>query len=196
MKNRIVEYINGLDRRNLLMLYMSLIILAVIFYLNINESIFSNKIEQNHGTILKLKKALKSNKILEKKILKLKKEYKGIQKNIFALQEDIKYLKILISTSLMSLNDKKFIGFLKTILDISVENGLNSSYSISKEKDKLIQYTIFLNGNFEKERYRDFVKFIQEIEKLKVIKTINQSTISDVNGILNYKIIINFWGIE
>jgi aspartyl/asparaginyl beta-hydroxylase (cupin superfamily) len=195
--NRIEEYLDSLDKKNLFMLYFSIVILAAIFYYYVNIGIFGKKIEENNLKIDSLEMKLTKNRTLEKKVAKLKKEYKLYQQKLLSSKEDLKYLSLLIATSdVLKINDKKFIEILNRILDAGIENAIAPSYEITTSDDKFKKYVITLKGNFYPEEYRNFMNYISEIEKINSIKTFDFASFKEDNATVSFRMKIIFWGIK
>ena len=197
MMNRIEEYLDSLDKKNLFMLYFSIVILAAIFYYYVNIGIFGKKIEENNLKIDYLEMKLTKNRTLEKKVAKLKKEYKLYQQKLLSSKEDLKYLSLLIATSdVLKINDKKFIEILNRILDAGIENAIAPSYEITTSDDKFKKYVITLKGNFYPEEYRNFMNYISEIEKINSIKTFDFASFKEDNATVGFRMKIIFWGVK
>jgi hypothetical protein len=179
------------------MLYFSIVILAAIFYYYVNIGIFGKKIEENNLKIDSLEMKLTKNRTLEKKVAKLKKEYKLYQQKLLSSKEDLKYLSLLIATSdVLKINDKKFIEILNRILDAGIENAIAPSYEITTSDDKFKKYVITLKGNFYPEEYRNFMNYISEIEKINSIKTFDFASFKEDNATVGFRMKIIFWGVK
>ncbi|WP_457565042.1 hypothetical protein [Caminibacter sp.] len=198
MMNRFEEYLNGLDKKNLFMLYFSIIIAAGIFYYYVNYSVFSQKIEENQNKISSLSFKLRDIRALEMKIKRIKKEYKKYQEKILSKKDDLKYLKLLIATSdVLNLNDEKFVKILNSILNAGIYNGINPSYEIEKKQDNFKIFTLTLKGSFSPDEYKNFYNLIKAIEGIRAVKNFeNAKIVFDKNASVNYKLKVNFWGVK
>jgi len=194
--NKFEEYLNGLDKKNLVMLYMSLIIAAGVLYYNFNYSFLENKIEQNRAQIKKLLfKSIKSHD-LNNKLIQLKKQYKKMEKKHMSLTEDLKYLNILINTSpILKLSDEKVLNILKDILQYAINNNIMASYKMQFVSNDYNAYIIDMQGTFDANYFMNFYKFVKSIEKMKVIKEIKILKIEKDKDI-KFDMQIYFWGLK
>jgi hypothetical protein len=131
--NRIEEFLQTLDIKNKIMLYLSIIIIGVIVYYNFNYDFLYSKIKNNDREIQNLeKKVLISMKDLNKKLAKLKKEYKNLKALKNEKIQDLEYLNKRINLSVLKINDSQFYTFLENILNKSDNLNLNPNYYIKQ----------------------------------------------------------------
>ena len=193
--NRIEEYLNTLDKKNLFFLYSSVIIVAFIIYYNFNYNILQEKIDNYNNEIFSLQENLQTTNDLKKKLLKLKTEFKQLKKENMSLSEDLKYLNVLVNTtSILHIDEKHFMNILKKILEKAVKNNIKASYIISKETDRYKNYVIRINGVFEPKDFINFYRFIKNLEKIKAIKEIEYLKLEKKEKV-QFDLKIVFWGL-
>ena len=192
--NRFEEYFSNLDKKNLIMLYLSLIIAAGVIYYNFNYSVLQNRIEENYVEINKLKSKKPQN--LNTKLVTLKKKYKLLKKTQETLSEDLKYLNLLLKTSsILKMSDKKMLNILRDILQYAIDNNIVASYDMRFVSDKYNNYIINVKGSFDAKRFNDFYGFVKSIENMKSIKEIKILKFSNKENI-EFNMQIYFWGLK
>ena len=196
MVNKIEDYLNSIDKNNLILCYLLIAILIGLFYYNFNYSILDDKIQQYNYQIKYLKNRIKNNKSLNIKLKQLKKNIKILKTKNFSLKEDIKYLNALINSSnIFNINEKRFFTILKDILKKAVDNRIKASYKIKIDTDKFKVYSIHIDGDFNKENFFNFFDFIKNLESIANIKKIEKLLITKENNSIKFSLIINFWSI-
>ena len=194
--NRFEEYLNGLDKKNLIMLYLSIIIAVGVIYYNYNYSVLQDKIEQNNNEIHKLLQKSKKSHSLNKKLVSLKKEYKNLQKTHESLVEDLRYLNLLINTSpILKLTDKKILNILRDILQYAIDNNIVASYEMQFVSGDYNNYIINIKGSFDVNDFMNFYKFIKSVESMNAIKEIKMINFQKKENV-EFTMQIYFWGLK
>ena len=191
--NRIKEYLENLDNKNLIMLYLSVLILFIIIgYFVYQKIIFPKKqqlINQKISLITKIRE-VKSNNY---EIIKLRKIEKNKKLEINSLREDLNYLNALIySAPKININKKRYLTLIDNYLKIG--SNLNASFKFNQTK-KINKYNIYISGKFLPEEYFTFVKFLKILQNQKVIVTINSLNL-DYEKYVNYDINLSIWSIK
>ena len=193
--NRIEEYLNSLDKKNLVLLYASIIIAVFIVYYNYNYNILQEKIDNYNVKIVQLKKKLESTNSLRSVLSELKTQLKKLKKQNVSLNEDLKYLNVLVKTSsILHRNEKNFLNILKNVLHNAIQNNIKASYTIDKNTDEYKKYIINVQGEFEPEMFDKFYEFIKNLEKIKAIKEITQLKIIKKDKV-QFDMNIVFWSL-
>jgi len=196
--NRVEKYLQELNKKNKILLYISIIILGFIIYYNFNYSYLNEKYEKLHSQVNALyKKVNISFYDLQNKLKNLKQTYKLQYQKNSSLQEDYRYLKVLINTSeVLTLNEEKFFSILETILKMSSQKGINSSYEIEQNKKDLLIYKVKIYGNFAVNNFLNFLEFVKTIEKIKAIKKISSLKLEYKDQEIKFDMICEFWSIK
>jgi hypothetical protein len=193
--DRIEEFLQNLDIKNKVLLYLSVLIFGIIIYYNFNLNYLSPKIKYNENLIKKLeKKTHLSLKSYNKKLYELKKKYKSLLALKNEKIQDLKYLNKRINLSVLFINDKKFYSLLENILNKSYDLGLNPNFYITQNFDKFKKYIIDVNGTVGICEEKDLLDFIKYLESSKYVVNIDEFTF-DFNS-SNYFIRYNIWGIK
>jgi predicted metal-dependent enzyme (double-stranded beta helix superfamily) len=193
--NKIEEYLNSLDKKNIMFLYVSVVIAAFIFYYNFNYSVLQKKIDTNNQEMITLENKLKKISILSLKLKKLKIKLKRLRKQNISLNEDLKYLNMLIKTSaVLHIDEKKFLSILKDILQKATNNNINASYVINKNIADFKTYIIEIKGEFDPLNFDKFYMFVKNLESIKAIKEIKNLNLSKRDNV-KFEIKILFWSI-
>lgn len=191
--NRVEEYLNTLDKRNIVMLYASVIIAVFVVYYNFNYSVLQKSINENNQEIISLKHKLNRSNTLLLELKKLKTEAKKLKKKNLSLTEDLKYLNLLVKTSpVLHIEEKHFLEILRQILKKAVNSNIEASYKIEKNTDKYKTYEIEVNGEFSPAEFENFYKFIKNLESIGAIKEIRELKI-DKNEKVEFEMKIVFW---
>ncbi len=195
MRNKIEEYLNDLDKKNLIMLYASVIIMFFIIYYNYNYSVLSEEIISYDNKISKLQQNLKHNISNKKELVSLKKMMIELKKENVSLKEDLKYLSMLVKTSkILYINDEKFLDILNYILQKAVNSNIKASYTLNVQTEKFKKYLIKIKGVFKAKQYIDFYNFIKSIESIKAVKVISNIKLEKKENI-EFEIKVLFWSI-
>ncbi|GAX87078.1 conserved hypothetical protein [Lebetimonas natsushimae] len=193
--NRLEEFLQDLDNKNKIMLYLSVVIIGIIIYYNFNYSFLSSKIDSNQEKIKKLEKSLNfSIKNYNIKLAKLKKEYKNLLTIENEKLQDLEYLNKRINLSTLNVNDKSFYSLLEKILSKSYDEGLTPDFYIHKNIDRFKKYTIDINGSVEVCDEKNLLNFIKYLESRKYINNLSKFKL-DINS-TNYFIKYNIWGLK
>ena len=194
MINKIEEYLNSIDKKNLIILYLLVASLIGLVYYNFNYSILGDEIKKYNYEIESLEKKIKDNSSLLVKLKQLEKNIKKLKAENFSLKEDIKYLNVLIgSSNVFNINEKRFFNILKNILQKAVDNDIKASYKIKVSEDKFKVYSIHINGEFYKENFFNFLNFIKDLESIRNIKKIQNLLVTKKDNSIKFSLIINFW---
>jgi len=191
---RVNEYFSNLDKKNLLMLYLSMLILFFI----IGNLIYSNYIVSEKENLDKQKKEIikKLSKIRSyKRVISSSKEKYLKQKSLLAtLEEDVRYLNsVIYSSNRLYIDNKKYLSILNNYLQIAPL--INASFEFNVTKSDVKNYNIYINGNIDVNDYFKFVSFIKELEKADAIVTIDNLALNRDKNIINYDINISIWSI-
>jgi len=195
--NRFEEYLNSLDRKNIIMLYISVFVIGFIVYYNYNYSVLQERIEQNSEKITKLQLKNKKTSTLYKELKKLKQEVKKLESLNASLQEDYKYLSMLVKTSrVLNISDGDFFDILRSILHSATVNNIKASYKIETKLGDYKEYMIMLSGDFTNENFKNFYDFIKSIESIPYIKKIEQLEFSKTKDAVMFNMSVSFWSIR
>jgi len=187
-------YLDSLDKKNLIMLYSGILILFFI----IGNFIYSNYILEE-----KVKLDAKKKEILKK--LSEVRGYRSVidrdrkkylkQKSLLAsLEEDLKYLNSVIVTSKrLYIDKKKFLDILNNYLKIGAY--LDASFELNTSKS-LSKYNLVISGNFNSDKYLEFVNFLRVIESAKAIITINKCSLKEEKNRVYYNLKVSIWSIK
>jgi len=196
MINKIEDYLNNLDKKNLILFYLLSAILIGLIYYSFNYSILEDKIKQYNYQIESLEKKIRDNNSLTAKLEQLEKTIKILETKNFSLKEDIKYLNMLIkSSNIFNINEKKFFIILKNILQKGVDNNIKASYRIEISANKLKVYSIYISGKFSKENFFNFFNFIKDLESIQNIKKIQNLSITKEDNFIKFSLTIDFWSV-
>jgi len=192
---RVNEYFSNLDKKNLLMLYLSMLILFFI----IGNLIYSNYIVSEKENLDKQKKEIikKLSKIRSyKKVISSSKKKYLKQKSLLAtLEEDVRYLNSIVYTSKrLYIDDKKYLTILNKYLQVAPL--INASFEFNKTIKDVKEYNIKVNGIMDVKNYFNFISFIRELEKVDAIVTINQLVLNRKKDNINYEINLSLWSIN
>jgi hypothetical protein len=191
--NRIEEFLNGLEKKHLVLLYLSIAMLGVVIYFNFNISFMKSEAIKYKKEIAKYKR-LKNGGLnkLKLQLLNLTKQEKKLLKKKYKLKEELKRLNTLIMTSpVLFISDNSFANILKEILYNSEKFNVKISLNISNDKDIFKIYTINLNGKAN--NMYDIYRFIQSIEKIRKIKKVEIANIKDLKDSVAFDLVIKFW---
>ena len=193
--NRLEEYLNSIEKKQLYMLYISILIAVGVLYYNFNYSFLQNKINTQTSKISVLENKLKKTNYLELKLIKIKNQIKKLKKENSGLSEDLNYVNILITSSnILNINDKKFPDILKNVLNEAVNNNIQASYTINKNLTNFKTYNIDINGTFTPKQYYDFAYFIKNLEDINGIKEIKNFSLKKDRKV-KFHISIIFWSL-
>lgn len=193
--NRLEEFLQNLDKKNKIMLYLSVVIIGVIVYYNFNYSFLSSKIDENEEKIKKLEQNYNfSIKNYNFKLAKLKKEYKSLLAIENEKLQDLEYLNKKINLSILNIDDKKFYSLLEKILSKSYDDGLTPDFYINQNIDKFKKFTIDINGSIGVCEERNLFNFIKYLESRKYVVNISKFKLD--NNRSNYYIKYNIWGLK
>jgi len=196
MMNRIEEYLNSLDKKNKIILYLSIVIAGFVLYYNINLSYLQDEIDYNENVIASIKKEMKNTSLLKLKVKKKKLELKKLKKENATLIEDLKYLQVLIATSpILHIKEESFLEILRKILFRAYENGITASYEIVKDEGDYLVYNINIKGAFKRKDFSKFYSFIRSLESIKGIKSIDYLNIYKVENV-GFEMNCKFWSIK
>jgi hypothetical protein len=193
--NRFEEFLQGLDIKNKIMLYLSVLIVGIIIYYNFNYNNLNAQIEDNNRLLKSLNKKIHiSKKDYILKLNKLKKEYKNLKIKKNEKIQDLEYLNKRIDLSYLNINDKNFYSFLENILYKSSILDLNPNFYITQNFDKFKRYVIEIKGSLgfcEEENLFNFIRFL---ESSRYVVNVDSFKL-DKNG-SGYFIRYNIWGVK
>jgi len=191
--NQIKEYFENLSKKDLIMLYLSILIFSfIIGYFVYQKVIFPKKQHFTNQKILLIKKIrrLNSNNY---EVIKLKKIYKNKKLKINSLKEDLNYLNALIySTPKININQKKYLNIINNYLKIG--SNINASFEFN-QTNRINKYNIYISGKFIPQEYFIFVKFLKILQNQKAIVTIDKLNLSYKKKI-HYDINLFIWSMK
>jgi hypothetical protein len=191
--NRLEEFLQNLDIKNKIMLYVSLVIVAGIIYYNFNLGYMSSKIEDNKKVIKDLEKKIHfSIKENRHKLAVLKKEYKQLILKERKHKENLEYLNRRISFSSLRLDDSKFYSLLRDILNKSNLLNLAPNFVINKKVDKFVKYNLEINGSLNICEEKKFFELIKFLESTKYVSNIESLDRNSTDYLIHYTV----WGIK
>ncbi|WP_156920221.1 MULTISPECIES: hypothetical protein [unclassified Lebetimonas] len=195
MMNRLEEFLQNLDKKNLLLLYLSVFIIGIIIYYNFNYNVLSSKIDENSRLIGDLEnKANVSLKKYNTKLAKLKKEYRNLKIKEYSKLQDLDYLNKKIDLSILNINDKNFYSLLENILYKSSVLNLNPNFYISKNNNNFKIYNIEINGTLGYCNERNLFNLIKFLESQKYVNSVESCYIDENRS--NFYIKYNVWGLK
>ncbi|WP_024787669.1 MULTISPECIES: hypothetical protein [unclassified Lebetimonas] len=193
--NRLEEFLQNLDKKNLLLLYLSVFIIGIIIYYNFNYNVLSSKIDENSRLIGDLEnKANVSLKKYNTKLAKLKKEYRNLKIKEYSKLQDLDYLNKKIDLSILNINDKNFYSLLENILYKSSVLNLNPNFYISKNNNNFKIYNIEINGTLGYCNERNLFNLIKFLESQKYVNSVESCYIDENRS--NFYIKYNVWGLK
>jgi len=193
--NRLEEFLQDLDTKNRIFLYLSVVVVAITIYYNLNYNYLSDKIDKNKEEIKKLKKESKIDiNVYNKKIVTLKKEHKKLTVLRNEKFKDLKYLNVRLNLSSLKIDDNKFYSILKNILSETGTLGLSPNFAITQNVDKFKTYTIEINGILPYCGEKSLFTFVKFLESQSVVNNIDKLSF-DKNSSTFY-IKYNMWGIK
>ncbi|WP_024791863.1 hypothetical protein [Lebetimonas sp. JS138] len=193
--NRLEEFLQNLDKKNLLLLYLSVFIIGIIIYYNFNYNLLSSKIDENSRLIGDLEnKANVSLKKYNTKLAKLKKEYRNLKIKEYSKLQDLDYLNKKIDLSILNINDKNFYSLLENILYKSSVLNLNPNFYISKNNNNFKIYNIEINGTLGYCNERNLFNLIKFLESQKYVNSVESCYIDENRS--NFYIKYNVWGLK
>jgi len=193
--NRLEEFLQDLDQKNRIMLYLSVVVVGIIIFYNFNYAILSAEIDENSAKIDKLNKDVHfSMRHYNSKLVKLKRESKKLILKKNEKAQDLSYLNTRINLSSLKTDDKIFYSILEGILSKSASLNLNPSFSITQEVDKVNKYQIKINGTFQKCSEKNLFNLIKFLESKKYVNTIDKFYIDKNSSV--YSIEYNIWSIK
>ena len=186
------EYLENLDKKNLIMLYIAMLI--VVFMMG--NFLYSSFIEEEKANLDLKKKEIykKLSKIRGyKKVINSSKEKYLKQKSLLAaLEEDVRYLNsVIYSSNRLYIDDKKYLSILNNYLQIAPL--INASFEFNVTKNDVKSYNIYIDGNMSVDDYFKFVSFIKELEKADAIVTIDSLVLNRIKNSVYYDINVSIW---
>jgi hypothetical protein len=193
--NRLEEFLQNLDNKNKIMLYLSILIIAVIIYYNFNYNFLNSEITDNDKEIKKLEKKVNSSiKNYVNTLFKLKKEYKNLTVIKNEKIQDLEYLNKRIDLSYLKINDKNFYSLLENILYKSNNLNLTPDFYINKDFNEFKKYIIDIKGVLGFCQEKNLFDFIKFLESRKYCVNIDKFSLEKNNS--TYFIRYNIWGIK
>jgi len=193
--NKLEEFLEQLDKKNKIMLYMSVVIAAITLFYNFNYSSLRVQIEQNDKKISKLNKEVHfSLNHYSIKLANLKKISKKLVLKENEKLQDLDYLNRRVALSILNVDDKIFYSILEDILSKTSSLNLTPSFSIDKNITKFNKYQIKINGLVQNCAEEKLFKLIKILESRRYVNSINEFFIDRNNS--TYYIEYNIWGIK
>jgi len=190
------EYFEELDKKKLFLIYFLFFICIGFIYYNYVYLVFDKEFKKYDKEIEKIRKEIKNTKLLPYKLDKLQKQIRKLEKENLSLNEDLKYINLLIkSSTILNINEKSFLAILESILRKAILNNIKASYIIGDKIDSFKIYTIDIEGNFEKEYFDNFFNFIKDLESIRKIKSIQLLKFKKNNNNIEFYLKIDFWSI-
>jgi len=176
--NRLEEYLNKLNKKDLIYLFLSI---PVFFFMIYYQFIYSY-LEKEHNKLI-AKKRVETKKLrkisTEIRVVKnVKHDIKPYKIKLSSLKEDYKFIKYSFSNlELIKLSEKKLYNVLTDILNFSKKSNLTISIFIDKSTppkpfNNALEVTIKGKGN-----YLNIVKFIDYIESRKILVRVKELNI-------------------
>jgi len=192
--NKLNEYLENLDKKNLFMLYISAIIVFIIIGFMIEEYYFESKINNLNAQKLKLIKKISKTKKNEKILIKLKKNYLRDKSLLASLKEDFIYLNsVITSSNKLYIDKRKYLKILNNYLQKGTN--LNASFKLNETKN-IEKYKIHINGSFLSRNYFEFTNFLKTIESPNGVITINSIHLFEKKNEIFYDINVSIWSIK
>ena len=193
--NRIEEYLQSLDNKNRLMLYVAILLLGGFIYYYVNYNIFYQKIssleQKKYNILAKIKKQTNA---VTTELVKLRKRYKKLLKQNTILKEDLKYLIVVVNTSKkIFIDDKKFFYILNDILKKSNRYQVNSTYIINTKKEELKIFKVISRGKMDVSEFLNLANWIRSVERIEYIKNISKAEFNRTKEDINFSVEFNFW---
>jgi len=196
--NKLENYLNSLDKKNLIMLYLSVFVIFFIVYYNYNYTVLQKRIDTNENQLYQLQQKLNKLGNYNQKLIALKKELKKVKQENLSFREDLKYLNVLVKTSsILYIKDKQFIDILKSILQNATDNNIKATYQIDKKKDNYKRYIININGEFDTNGFYNFYNFVKSLESIKAVKEIENInfTYDEKAKLIKFNLKFSIWGL-
>ena len=191
--NNIKDYVENLDKKNFIMLIVSILILCfiIVYYLN---DFFSKKEKLLFKEKIELIKKIRETRILNSKITNIKKRHKLLKTKYNNLNNDLVYLLSEIeSSNVLIIKKVKFLHILHSYINIGAN--INASFDINQTK-KLNKYNINIKGDFISDKFLNFAYFIRTIEQPKAIITINNLQILKNRNNIIYDMNVSIWSFK
>jgi len=192
--NKLNEYIENLDKKNLFMLYASVIIVFIIMGFVFDQYYFEPKFNSLNMQKVKLIKKISKIRKNEKKLTTLKKNYLHDKSLLASLKEDYIYLNSVISSS-----DKLYVSKIKYLKNLKnyLLNGTNLKASFEFNETKNIEkYKIHISGSFLPQNYFEFIRFLKTIESPNAVITINSINFFEKKDKIFYDMNVSIWSIK
>jgi len=191
--NRLNEFLENLDKKNLIMLYVSILIICFIIVYYVYQDILLPKKELLTNQKISLIKKIRELRNKPEIITVLRRKYKNKKIKVNEAKEDLRYLKELIySTPRLNISQKEYLNILDKYIQIG--SNINASF-IFNETKKLNKYNIEINGKFSPVNYFEFVKFLKTLQKPNAIVTINDLLLN-YDNVVNYDINLSMWSFK
>jgi hypothetical protein len=199
MIERLEEVFSSLDKKNKIMLYLSVLIVIFIIYYHFDLGYLSKKENKLKDTLSSYKSELKYvSSDYDTKLVKLKEEYKKLKLQLANLKFDLMNVKFFIKTTkILMIDNKEVVSVLKFILNSAYKNGIISSYFINTSENK--DYSILsinIDGSFRPYKVEEFYKFLTTLESLKKVNKIESFSLENSFDDVNFSIRYKMWGIK
>jgi len=177
---KIEEYLNSIEKKELIYLFLSIPIVVFIIYYNFvypklveTHKILSAKISKQQKTLSKLSIDIRNIQHSKQKLIPIK-------KRLETLKADYKYIKYNFDTlEFIKLDDKKIYKVFTDLLNKANKLNLNASFIVKWNEKTLPPFNQFIEIEIEGvARYESIVQYIQFIDYLNTLKIIHNVTIS------------------
>ena len=193
--NKLEEFLEQLDNRNKIMLYVSVVVVAIIIFYNFNYAVLSAEIDENSAKIDKLNKEVHfSLNHYNAKLVNLKKTSKKLVLKENEKLQDLDYLNKRLNLSILNVDDKKFYSILENILSKTSALNLTPSFSIDKNMTKFNKYEIKIDGVVQNCSEAKLFNLIKILESGRYVSNIDKFSIDKNSS--TYSINYNIWGIK
>ncbi len=187
------EYIKNLDRKNFILLILSVIIMAFMAFYYLHNYFYNKKIKLQNQKIEILKKIRQIN-LAKKELISLKNQNKILKTKLYNLKKDLKYLLSEIESSdVLNVDKEHFLKILHNMITSGAN--INASFLI-KENKPLKKYLVFIKGSCSLDKYFNFVEFIKTIEANKAIIEINNFKAFRDKKNINYNLDVLIWSFK
>jgi len=192
--NKIIAYINNLDKKNFIMLLGSIFILIFIVIYYINNYFAPKELKINSEKQELIKKISKLQR-MSNKILVFKQKNKLLKTRLFNMKKDLRYLlSEIYSSNVLIIDNKKFLKILHNFIKAGAK--INASFKIRKN-NSLDKYKIYISGRTSVSKFFDLTNFLKVIQSSKAIiniKTFN--AFKNKDNFINYEMNLTIWSFK
>jgi hypothetical protein len=181
---KIEAYLNSLEKKELIYIFLSIPIVVFIIYYNF----IYPKLEKQNENLLKQEKSKYKTLIkISKEIRIVKKSKVAIiptRKKLESLKEDFKFINYSFDKlELIRLNNKKVYNIFTRLLEKANELNLNVSFNISWNTKKIPPFSQYISLNIDGQgNYINIVKYLQFIDHLESLIYVKDVLISIIGN--------------